>query len=835
MVVEELLTDDPTEQGESFDLGGIVLRVASGKGPERTLYAPGPSAVVGRSATCDIPVKDSAVSRIHLKIRLGGDGWYVQDLWSRNGTRVHGKKIEAGVDVAVREGERIQIGGTVLYIETPSVPRFNGEEGDTAGAEIEGGTETLALLKAACRERPLTYLKNMELLHVMSKALMETVDLEEIFQKLVTYLFELFKRIDRAAVLQWNPETGGLDELIVKTRNGAPETEGRPYSRTIVNSVLERGTSLMMPDFDETEDDDRSDSQRFIRSVLCVPLISRSVVRGVIYVDSLATANSFRQADLFLLNALSSPAAVAIENATLVADLEQSVAHKSRALQEAEDRLRESEIRFKSIFRSMNSGAMVFKADEGGRDFRIIDVNHAARRIEEAGDRDLVGSFLSRELPFAGACGLESALRRVWESGQPESLSVSFATGKPFPSHRDYYVYRLPSDEIVALYDDTTGQKLAEKEQQELQLQLFTAQKMESIGLIAGGVAHNFRNILQAVSGNIEYLELIYGDKPEVLELTRSIYESVRKGTDLAGDLLQFSKRTEEGEESFAETDLAEVIRGAYTILSRSIDQKIEIALEVEPDLYIRANGSLLSQVFMNLFTNAHDAMPNGGTLRVEAWKEGKRVMARVSDTGTGMSADTTERIFDPFYTLKEVGKGTGLGLSTSRGIVEQHRGRIRVSSRLGEGSTFEIILPASGKGEQVAEAPPVVSRSKREEKVLIVDDDPAVLDSLANLILYLGYPVRKLTSPKEALEAYEAWQPDLVLVDRNMPEMDGPTCIRKLLDQDPSARIVIVSGYQDAGADAIDDEIRKAIRGYITKPCELSQLSEMLNQVFAA
>jgi CheY-like chemotaxis protein len=281
--------------------------------------------------------------------------------------------------------------------------------------------------------------------------------------------------------------------------------------------------------------------------------------------------------------------------------------------------------------------------------------------------------------------------------------------------------------------------------------------------------------------------------------------------------------------------DLSDVIQGAYTILSRSIDQRIEIALDLQPGLFVRANTSLLSQVFMNLFTNARDAMPEGGKLRVEARKAGNKIVARVSDTGIGMDPETLERVFEPFFTLKDVGKGTGLGLSTSRSIVEQHRGRIEVSSAPGEGSTFEIHLPASGRGGHAEEARPRVRREKREEKVLIVDDDPAVLDGLGNLVLHLGYRVRKLSRPSQALEVYREWHPDLVLVDRNMPEMDGPSCIRKMVEQDPAARIVIVSGYLDAGDDAVDEEIRSLIKGYLNKPCDLGMLSETITQALDA
>ncbi len=825
-------TDNQVEPGQ---LGSFVLRVVSAQGPEQVLKAPGTKVFVGRSPMSDITIHDPAISRTHLKIRVGGGGWFVQDMWSRNGTKVCEKPIEPGVEVAVRQGDPVKLGSVTLFLERQTAAPAPEDEGDTTGEGIAGGADTLTLLKAACRDRPMTYVKNMELLHVMSKALMETVGIQAVFQKIVDYMFKLFTRIDRAAVLRVVPETNKLEEIVARERDKGVEDQARSYSRTIVNAVLEKGASFIMPDFDEMEDDDRSESQTFIRSVLCVPLISRSVVRGVIYVDSLAASHGFREEDRLLLDALSSQAAVALENATLLANLEQVVERKTRALRETELQLRESEIRLKAIFQSMGSGAVVLEAVDNGRDFRIVDLNKASLRIEGLEREEVVNRLLTEAMPFAVPSGLASEIRNVWKGGRAKALSVSFPTDNPFPSHRDYYLYRLPSQEVVSLYDDVTDRMLAEKEQRELHLQLVTAQKMESIGLIAGGVAHNFRNILQAVGGNIEYIEMLYGDKPEIAEITRSVFESVRRGSGLANDLLQFSKRTEESEDTFTAIDVFEVIQSALAILSRSIDRKIVIDVDLKPGLFVRGSSSLLSQVFMNLFTNARDAMPQGGTVRVEARKDGSQILARVSDTGKGMSPETLEKIFDPFFTLKDVGKGTGLGLSTSQSIVEQHGGRIAVTSTLGEGSTFEIVLPASGEGKRVVEDRPSIQpiqSSPREERVLIVDDDPAVLDGLSNLVLSMGFPVRKLDSAAEALQVYREWQPALVLMDRNMPGMDGPSCIHKLVEQDPNARIVIISGYSDAGDDALDADTRRMIRGYLTKPFELNQLVETFSRV---
>jgi CheY-like chemotaxis protein len=387
----------------------------------------------------------------------------------------------------------------------------------------------------------------------------------------------------------------------------------------------------------------------------------------------------------------------------------------------------------------------------------------------------------------------------------------------------------LPSGEIVSIFDDVTGRKTAEEEQRALQKQLFVSQKMESIGEFAGGTAHNFRNILQAICGNTEYIEMMYGEEPEVKGLTNSIYDSVEKGVDLINNLLQFSKRG--GEVQLKDLDLADVITKTCEIIGKVFQKKIVIKLNLEKELFVKGNHSLLSQVFMNLFTNARDAMPNGGTLLIEAKKRADKVIALVSDTGHGMDKETVEKIFDPFFTLKEVGEGTGLGLSTSHGIIQQHKGTISVTSELGKGTTFEISLPfekAYVAQEPGPERKLIVGNG---QKVLIVDDELPTLDALTNLINRLGYKAIPVDRAVEALNNYKKWEPDIVLMDRNMPEMDGITCIRKIIEKDSKARIVIISGYEDTGVNGIDDDIRNLIKGYLTKPCGAEELSLMLSR----
>ncbi len=780
---------------------------------------------IGRSSENDIQIKDNSVSRKHIKIIRKDDKYFIEDLKSTNSTFVDGEFVIPGKEVEIEAGVPVAIGKVLISIGESALG-----DGVTIQISEEFANEFVKTgMYTSYKDRPMTTSKNLELIYKVANVLMQSLNITELFDKLMDYLFDFLKRIDRGAILLIDEKSGKLKQIIARSKY---DTGGTPvnYSRTIVNKVITEAKPLTMPEMKPEEMEDFSDSMGVIRSVMCVPLISKSKVRGVIYVDSVNMSHGFRKEDVSLLTALSSSAAMAIENALLYSNLEKLVEERTATLKETEEKLRESEARFKAIFDNMSSGVIVYKVVNDGEDFIILDLNRADQKIETIGKKEVLGKSALEVLPRLKDTGLFETFKRVWETGKPEHRSVTLCEDQKSVGWREYYVYRLPSGEIVSIFDDVTGRKRAEEEQIALQKQLFVSQKMESIGEFAGGTAHNFRNILQAICGNTEYLQMMYGEKPEVSELTNSIYDSVEKGVDLINNLLQFSKRG--GEVQLVDLDLTDVIMKTCEIIEKVFQKNIEIKLNLEKELFVKGNRSLLSQVFMNLFTNARDAMPNGGTLLIEAKKKKDKVIAVVSDTGHGMDKETMEKIFDPFFTLKEVGEGTGLGLSTSHGIIQQHKGTVSVTSESGKGTTFEISLPFE-KGEVTQEPRPerelIVGKG---QKVLIVDDELPTLDALTNMTNHLGYKAIPVNRAVSALNNYKKWEPDIVLMDRGMPEMDGATCIKKIMEMDPKARIVIISGYQETGANGIDDNVRSLIKGYLTKPCGAEKLSLMLSQV---
>ena len=399
-------------------------------------------------------------------------------------------------------------------------------------------------------------------------------------------------------------------------------------------------------------------------------------------------------------------------------------------------------------------------------------------------------------------------------------LDVSISTSR-YNDHEG-----RPSGILVVLRDITDTRKL--------QAQLQHAQRMESIGTIASGVAHNFRNILAGISVNSQLLQMKHGENPALLEIAGRLGRYVKRGTHLVEGLMQFARKPRG--ETYRSVDLVELLKGIHDLISQSFDRKIEIRVSLPEALPVLGDDPALRQVFMNLSTNARDAMPDGGTLIMRAECKGNRAEVEFTDTGEGMDPETRKKCFDPFYTTKEVNEGTGLGLSTSYGIVKQHGGDIHIYSEKGQGTTFRVILPLFVSEMKVpGETDLPFPEQGGGRRILVVDDEEGMLVAMKELLGSLGYEAVAAGSGREAIEAYRNSRAEAVIMDRNMPEMDGVTCMERILEMDSNARVVLISGYDQEGPHGIDERTRSAMAGYLTKPVDLMELSQLLRRLFEA
>jgi len=352
-------------------------------------------------------------------------------------------------------------------------------------------------------------------------------------------------------------------------------------------------------------------------------------------------------------------------------------------------------------------------------------------------------------------------------------------------------------------------------ERVQLQAQLLRTQRLESIGVLAGSVAHDFNNLLNPI---LMAVMLLREERPEEerQHLLTTLQASAERGAEIVRQLLSFAGGSD-GER--APVQIRHLIKEVKSILDHTFPKTIRLKVVLADSLApVFADATQLSQVLMNLCVNARDAMPAGGSLTITAEnvvldhdaarlhadaRPGPYLRIAVTDTGTGIAPKIIDRIFDPFFTTKEPGKGTGLGLSTVLGIVKSHNGFISLDSKLGRGSQFAVCLPALPQREDGAAGParPSLPRG-RGELILLVDDEPLILETVGTLLKGHGYQVLTATDGKEALAAYQQnrRQIQAVVLDMMMPVMDGPTTLSALQELDPQVRIVATSGLRPTG-----------------------------------
>ena len=360
-----------------------------------------------------------------------------------------------------------------------------------------------------------------------------------------------------------------------------------------------------------------------------------------------------------------------------------------------------------------------------------------------------------------------------------------------------------------------------------LQAQLIQAQKMEAVGRLAGGVAHDFNNLLQAM---FSLTQLIHGqrhDPERVATLVRDLEHEVKRGVSLTRQLLLFSRREAARPERL---DLNEVVGSAATLLRRLVRENVIVAVELARDtLPIEADSGQLDQVLMNLAVNASDAMPEGGRLTIRTGAhDHAQVWLAVEDTGHGIPEEVRERIFEPFFTTKETGKGTGLGLSVAHGIVAQHGGRIELTSSIGQGSTFTVVLPWAVSGAKPAVESASVGGQDlpigKGERVLVVEDEDVARGALRDILAALGYEVHAVGCGEEAGELPAEPPFDVLLSDLMLPGIAGPDLARGMKERWPALRVILMSGYTE------DEVVRRGIvEGsvrFLQKPFDMASLA---------
>jgi PAS domain S-box-containing protein len=514
---------------------------------------------------------------------------------------------------------------------------------------------------------------------------------------------------------------------------------------------------------------------------------------------------------------------------------------------QAESALRESI--YRSLFEHTSSGVGVLQAVDNGEDFLIKDVNPAAERIEGAPRHSLIGQRLVKHFPGVEPTGLLARMREVWQSGEPVVLSPMLYQFEDRYRWRQGHLYRIPTGEVVFVYDDITPLKESEQERAAMEAQLQRARKMEAIGLLAGGVAHDLNNIL---SGIVSYPDLLLMQLPPDSKLRKpvlAIQESGERAAAVVADLLTVARGvSNERKICSLNTLIDEYLHSPEHEALLGRHPGVVCRTECAPELWpLSCSPIHVKKSLMNLVTNGAEAIEHAGRItlrtrneelapslaRLHAIDPGRYVVLEVADTGSGIGPADIDHVFEPFYTRKVMGRsGTGLGLAVVWNTIQDHRGAITVASS-DRGTVFTLLFPAvHGISEPNQEEEARVTPRGNGETILIVDDEPLQRDIATQMLASLGYQTAAVASGEEAVEFLRTRRVDLVLLDMLMGAgLNGRQTYERIITLNPGQQALIVSGFSES------DEVREALRlgvgGYLQKPYSLNALGRAVAGLF--
>lgn len=470
---------------------------------------------------------------------------------------------------------------------------------------------------------------------------------------------------------------------------------------------------------------------------------------------------------------------------------------------------------------------------------RVLYWNRGAEKLYGWSSGEAVGRTV-RELLGGGQAEVAEATRILQAQGEWRGeIEKRSKEGHPHTVAVNWTLVRDEQDHpkaVLAINYDVTEQK-------NLEAQVFRSQRLESIGTLAGGIAHDLNNVLAPITLAAKILKETVPDR-DSLELVTTIQQSAQRAADLVRQVLTFARGVPQGER--IPVDLIKILQDLLQLVRETFPKSLTIQLTSDCNAApVCGDQTQLHQVFLNLCVNSRDALSAGGRLEIRLSRRqlqqnpwqlpgGNYFCVEVEDTGEGIPLSLHERIFEPFFTTKEVGKGTGLGLSTSMAIVKSHMGALDVRSLPGQGSTFTVLLPAlspTQAGEPVVARPPSELRGQGE-LVLVVDDEPTLRRLLQRTLERAGYQVLLAHDGVEALEIYQQHrqQISVVLTDLAMPRMDGLSLVQALKAVDSNLRIIGTSGHGNSEAFA-----RLGVTHFLAKPCPTEVLLECLQQLLAS
>ncbi|WP_157462303.1 hybrid sensor histidine kinase/response regulator [Crinalium epipsammum] len=471
----------------------------------------------------------------------------------------------------------------------------------------------------------------------------------------------------------------------------------------------------------------------------------------------------------------------------------------------------------------------------------ILFWNKSAERLYNWKVEEVLGQKIDNLLFPPNSSSMQTALKHLFEANewQGELNQITKNNQKLIVESRWTLVRDAENqpNSILIVNTDITEKK-------KLELQFLRTQRLESLGTLAGGIAHDLNNVLAPILLAVEILRAKLQDERS-LKLMSILETNVKRGSDLVKQVLSFARGIE-GERT--NIQLAHLISEIQKIATETFPKSINIRSNIQTNQLwiVSGDATQLHQIILNLCVNARDAMSDGGTLTISAQnivldnnstilnpeaKVGRYILLTIADTGYGIEPEILDRIFEPFFTTKDIGKGTGLGLSTVLGIIKSHGGFINVSSQVGKGSEFQVYLPAIDITES-KKAPENITPmlSGNGELILVVDDEPGICEFVCATLELYNYKVVTASDGIEAIAIYAQQKQDIsaVLLDMMMPNMDGITTIRTFKRLNSQIKIIATSGF--VGNDKIAELARTGVKTFLAKPYNTEQLLKMLH-----
>lgn len=568
-----------------------------------------------------------------------------------------------------------------------------------------------------------------------------------------------------------------------------------------------------------------------VKSLICAPIIYEKASLGILAVDNVKSKRLLTQSDINLLSGVASQLALGIANA--------------RSFQ----KLQESEEKYRTVLESIEEG--YFEVDLAGN---FTFVNEATCKILGYEKNELMGINNRKYMDEKNAKNIYHTYNKVYRTGKPAQVADWELIRKDGSKCRVEMSISLIKDEkgeptgFRGVAREVTDRKRAEEEKKRLEVQLHNARKMEAIGTLAGGVAHDLNNIL---SGIVSYPELLLLQIPEDSPLRKpllTIQNSGEKAATIVQDLLTLARR---GVATLKPVNLNDVIieylKSPEYIKLKSYfpEVKVEVVNRLEPDLFnISGSHVHLSKTVMNIISNAIEAIQGPGRITVSTKnryidkpvtgydyiEEGDYVVFTVSDTGIGISPEDMERIFEPFYTKKVMGRsGTGLGMAVVWGTVKDHHGYIDVQSIVGEGTTFKLYFPVTRMKLLKEKSPSHIKEYMgKGETILIVDDIDEQREIASGMMKKLGYNVTSVSSGEKAIDYLKHHRADLLILDMIMePGIDGLETYRQVLELYPDQKAIIASGFSET--DKVKEAQRLGAGTYIKKPYKIEKIGTIV------